>query len=281
MKLCTATALLFVVGALAAPTVPKSPAVSNSTVVAQKPALTDNLYFKKPTFPEKEWKCRAAGDTMAHLAILLAGLLAAPTAAVAAATTTTATATATATTTLKIFFLGLDKMPLAGSVIAADAAAVTLALECAPDTASDVCGLPRGGLTVTQGPKTWRVEVKLPMETGTAVISQEANCLIDPAADRATCTAAVPSGASYETVQTVVPGFASMMVPVAITAGAEKLVATKTSGGASAGAAHTAASGTVSASGTAGNAAGPMVTQNPVVAGVAAVVAVVAGVLAL
>lgn len=119
-----------------------------------------------------------------------------------------------------------------------------------------------------------------------------ANCKLDPAKDEARCTVMFTEGTNTKSTQTVVK-YSESMKPVQITAGAEKLTAANTndasaSASASATPAPTASGSTsgnavsktsaAASSSTGTNAAGPMVTQNAVWVGVAAVVG---GVLAL
>lgn len=119
-----------------------------------------------------------------------------------------------------------------------------------------------------------------------------ANCKLDPAKDEARCTIMLTEGTETISAQ-ITKKYTESMRPVQITAGTEKLTAANTndasaSASASATPAPTAGGSTsgnavsktsaAASSSTGTNAAGPMVTQNAVWAGVAAVVG---GVLAL
>ncbi|KAG5979103.1 hypothetical protein E4U43_006945 [Claviceps pusilla] len=105
-------------------------------------------------------------------------------------------------------------------------------------------------------------------------------CKLDPSADMATCTAVVSTeNHAIFSAQTVLSGYASMMFPATITAGADKLTA---SAGATASAVTSISSfssSTIRATSTATNAA--MLTTSRNGALLAGVAGVVAGVLAL
>ncbi|KAG5921128.1 hypothetical protein E4U42_005963 [Claviceps africana] len=195
---------------------------------------------------------------------------------------TSAVSAAQPTPTLQLLFLG-DKNPMVASVVADTAAAVTLAVQCPPGTASEDCGLPPEGVTITQGPKTWGLSLVVPAETGTISMCQ--NCKLDPAAADATCTVVSSSGIYSASSQAVLSDYTQMMYPVIITAGAEKLTATSgatataVSAASSSPSSSPSSSSPATATATATNAARLMVTQSGVV--LAGVAGVVAGVLAL
>ncbi|KAG5936532.1 hypothetical protein E4U59_004937 [Claviceps monticola] len=181
--------------------------------------------------------------------------------------------------TIPVLFFG-DEFPMAGSVIASDISAVTIAVRCSTDLPPEECGLPGGGFTITQGSSTWGLVYKGPKETdGTNIVGTE-NCKLDPVADAATCTATANVQGTTIDSNTVLSGYKHMMHPVTITAGAEKLAASG-DGGASAmlTTATATETGTATVTSTRTNAAGAMVTQNAAV--LAGVVAVVGGVLAV
>ncbi|KAG5999116.1 hypothetical protein E4U54_002055 [Claviceps lovelessii] len=212
--------------------------------------------------------------------LLLAVLLATPLALASSASSTSSLPLPT----VQVLFFG-DKFPLVGSVIGTDAAATTLAVQCASGTASENCGLPAQGVIFTQGPRTCVLDVTRPPETDTAPITMNQNCKLDPSADMATCTAVVSSeNHAIFSSQTVLSGYASMMFPVTITAGADKLTA---SAGATASAVTSisslsstiTATATATATSTATNAA--MLTMPRTGALLAGVAGVVASVLAL
>ncbi|KAG6273472.1 hypothetical protein E4U48_002853 [Claviceps purpurea] len=215
------------------------------------------------------------------LLALLASLSLLPSPTLASTSAPNSNSNANPSPTIPILFFG-DKFPMAGSVIASDTSAVTLAVQCPTGLASEECGLPGGGFTVTQGSSTWGLGFEGPKETdGTNIVGTE-NCKLDPVADAATCTATANIQGTAMDSNTVLSGYKHMMYPVTITAGAEKLAASG-DGGASAmlttGTATATATGTATVTSTRTNAAGAMVTQNAAV--LAGVVAVVGGVLAL
>ncbi|KAG5964731.1 hypothetical protein E4U58_003091 [Claviceps cyperi] len=205
------------------------------------------------------------------LVVLLASLLPSPTLA------TTSPPNSSSSPTIPVLFFG-DEFPMAGSVIASDNSAVTLAVQCSAGLASEKCGLPDGDFTVTQGSSMWALEYKGPKETdGTNIVGTQ-NCKLDPVADTATCTATASMQGTAIDASTVLSRYKQMMYPVTITAGAEKLAASG-DGGASAmlTTATATATGTGTVTSTRTNAAGSMATQNAAV--LAGVVAVVGGVL--
>ncbi|KAG6224763.1 hypothetical protein E4U44_004881 [Claviceps purpurea] len=215
------------------------------------------------------------------LLALLASLSLLPSPTLASTSAPNSNSNANPSPTIPILFFG-DKFPMAGSVIASDTSAVTLAVKCPTGLASEECGLPGGGFTVTQGSSTWGLGFEGPKETdGTNIVGTE-NCKLDPVADAATCTATANIQGTAMDSNTVLSGYKHMMYPVTITAGAEKLAASG-DGGASAmlttGTATATATGTATVTSTRTNAAGAMVTQNAAV--LAGVVAVVGGVLAV
>ncbi|KAK2606125.1 hypothetical protein QQS21_003520 [Conoideocrella luteorostrata] len=196
-------------------------------------------------------------------------------------------AIAAETTTINMIVMG-DKSPFVGSVIKADSSATTVHVQCPKNTPSESCGLPPDGATITQGASTWQWNWGF-SDSVLGVFTQNANCKLEPAKDLASCTVVKTSASVTQSTQTVESGYSSIMYPVTITDGADKLSAapgagatntiavsptasvTSGSGGASKTSAGAAATSTNAA-------AGPMVTRNAVLAGVAAAVG---GVLAL
>ncbi|KAK8931899.1 hypothetical protein VCV18_000428 [Metarhizium anisopliae] len=188
-------------------------------------------------------------------------------------------AVAAETTTVKILVLG-DESPFVGSVVNVDSSATTFAVQCPSGTPSDECGLPPGGATITQG---------------------ETNCKLDPSKDVAACKIEFTEGSQVTSSEVTESGYKTSMFPVTITAGADKLSASPgasaTNGGSNS-ASETATAKTTQASktsktsstgeagqpgeaaatSTTGKNAAPAVTQNAVLAGVAAIVG---GVLAM
>ncbi|KAG6246591.1 hypothetical protein E4U24_003605 [Claviceps purpurea] len=219
------------------------------------------------------------------LLALLASLSLPPSPTLASTSAPNSNSNANPSPTIPVLFFG-DKFPIAGSVIASDTSAVTLAVKCPTGLASEECGLPSGGVTITQGSSTWGLGFEGPKETdGTNIVGTE-NCKLDPVADAATCTATANIQGTAMDSNTVLSGYKHMMYPVTITAGAEKLAALGPGdGGASAmlttgtATATATATGTATVTSTRTNAAGAMVTQNAAV--LAGVVAVVGGVLAV
>ncbi|KAG6218760.1 hypothetical protein E4U34_003922 [Claviceps purpurea] len=213
------------------------------------------------------------------LLALLASLSLLPSPTLASTSAPNSNSNANPSPTIPILFFG-DKFPMAGSVIASDTSAVTLAVKCPTGLASEECGLPSGGVTITQGSSTWGLGFEGPKETdGTNIVGTE-NCKLDPVADAATCTGTANIQGTAMDSNTVLSGYKHMMYPVTITAGAEKLAASGDGGASAMLTTGTAtATGTATVTSTRTNAAGAMVTQNAAV--LAGVVAVVGGVLAL
>ncbi|TWU76437.1 hypothetical protein ED733_007015 [Metarhizium rileyi] len=204
-------------------------------------------------------------------------------------------AIAAETTTIKLIVIG-DKSPLVGSVINADSSATTVAVQCSSGTPSDECGLPPDGATITQGENTWQWNYGM-SNSELGVFTQKANCKLDPSKDVAACSVEVTRGSEVMSTETTETDYKTLMYPVTVTAGADKLSAspgasptnsgpnsaTATSPSQTAG--TSATSGTTEASktgaavtSTTGKNAAPAVTQNAVLAGFAAVVG---GVLAM
>ncbi|GJN80913.1 hypothetical protein VFPFJ_00857 [Purpureocillium lilacinum] len=204
------------------------------------------------------------------------------------------------TTTIPVLLPMFDKQKLVGSVVDADSTLTTFAVACAPGVKADECGFP-GTFTVLQGPSTWSLSLGVSMgdDTDVTVATQDSNCKFDAAKDVATCvgslTERVSNSDMHTTVSEVITGYKTLMIPVTVTAGVDKLSAAPgatqtgsqaTPTGTAASTMSTAASATASGSGSktgssasatgspssTTNAAGPMVTQNAVLAGVAAVV---------
>ncbi|KAG6125127.1 hypothetical protein E4U28_001131 [Claviceps purpurea] len=213
------------------------------------------------------------------LLALLASLSLLPSPTLASTSAPNSNSNANPSPTIPVLFFG-DKFPMAGSVIASDTSAVTLAVKCPTGLASEECGLPGGGVTITQGSSTWGLGFEGPKETdGTNIVGTE-NCKLDPVADAATCTGTANIQGTAMDSNTVLSGYKHMMYPVTITAGAEKLAASGDGGASAMLTTGTAtATGTATVTSTRTNAAGAMVTQNAAV--LAGVVAVVGGVLAL
>ncbi|CCE32180.1 uncharacterized protein CPUR_06040 [Claviceps purpurea 20.1] len=183
--------------------------------------------------------------TLPLLIALLASLSALPSPILVAATSSSTShpnPNPNPSPTIPVLFFG-KKVPMAGSVIASDTSAVTLAVHCPASIAPAKCDLPSGGYTFTQGPSTVGTEY----------------CKLDPVADAATCTATMITESSTIHSETALSGYKHMMYPVTITAGAEKLAASG-DGGASAmlttGTATATTTGTATVTSTRTNAAG-------------------------
>ncbi|KFG83900.1 hypothetical protein MANI_016816 [Metarhizium anisopliae] len=208
-------------------------------------------------------------------------------------------AVAAETTTVKILVLG-DESPFVGSVVNVDSSATTFAVQCPSGTPSDECGLPPGGATITQGESTWQWSLGM-SNSEMGVLTQKANCKLDPSKDVAACKIEFTEGSQVTSSEVTESGYKTSMFPVTITAGADKLSASPgasaTNGGSNS-ASETATAKTTQASktsktsstgeagqpgeaaatSTTGKNAAPAVTQNAVLAGVAAIVG---GVLAM
>ncbi|EFY87547.1 hypothetical protein J3458_002151 [Metarhizium acridum] len=205
-------------------------------------------------------------------------------------------AVAAETTTVKILVLG-DESPLVGSVVNADSSATTFAVQCPSGTPSDECGLPPDGATITQGESTWQWNYGM-SNSELGVFTQKANCKLDPSKDVAACSVEITEGSQVTSSETTESGYKTSMFPVTITAGADKLSASprasatnggsnsvsETAAGKTTQASKTSSAGEVgkpgeaAATSTTGKNAAPAVTQNAVLAGVAAIVG---GVLAI
>ncbi|KHN95830.1 uncharacterized protein MAM_06192 [Metarhizium album ARSEF 1941] len=188
-----------------------------------------------------------------------------------------------AETTTVSFLVPGDKSPLVGSVVNVDSSATTLAVHCPSGTPSDECGLPQIGATITQGESTWEWNYGM-SQSQLGVFTQKANCKLDPSKHVAACTIDVTAASEGTSTQTTVTGYETSMYPVTITAGAEKLSASPggsaRNGGSNSTSATATAASTASATGGSGTAAAttttrnlaPAMTQNAVLAGVAAIV---------
>ncbi|KAF4463385.1 hypothetical protein FALBO_9797 [Fusarium albosuccineum] len=207
------------------------------------------------------------------------------------------------TTTVDIFLPIVDKQPLDASIVGGSAEATTFAIHCPKGTPSDECGLP-GTQTVIAGPSTVHYTYSVEGDGDEyGYMTQDLQCSLDSKRDMATCSITMAqeiSGSEESQVTTTsAKGYLEFVVPVTVTAGFANLKSASAgdddaSAGASAtdsestgaskpkatGAAATDAVESTSAAGSdaaatpvsTDNAAGPMVTQNAVLAGVAAVV---------
>ncbi|RGP75920.1 hypothetical protein FLONG3_5500 [Fusarium longipes] len=212
-------------------------------------------------------------------------------------------ATAAAQTTTVNFFLpGFDDFAIEGSVVAVKGEATTVAINCAEGTDSSDCGI-QEARTVVGGPSTMDISYSYspPEEYGGGFIDQNTGCKLDPKNDVAYCSVEATNVISGVTesmaTSTALSGYKQLIIPITITAGAEKLkggdAASATASEATTadkpkatGAQVTESTGTAPAS-TSGasasdadatptpvesdNAAGPMVTQNAILAAAAIV----------
>ncbi|QUC22572.1 uncharacterized protein UV8b_06813 [Ustilaginoidea virens] len=132
-------------------------------------------------------------------------------------------ALASAETTVKLLVLG-DESPFVGSVVKADPSVTTVLVKCLHET-SDSCGLPPGGATITQGLSTWHWGYSFSSGDVTPVTLQvQADCKLDPDKELASC-AVMLTQSSVESSETVETSYSTLMYPVTITAGADKLPA--------------------------------------------------------
>ncbi|GAO16757.1 hypothetical protein UVI_02057950 [Ustilaginoidea virens] len=178
-------------------------------------------------------------------------------------------ALASAETTVKLLVLG-DESPFVGSVVKADPSVTTVLVKCLHET-SDSCGLPPGAVasdTNSMGPTASAGSGSQPSKTAASVGTGSGS-------QPSKTAASVGTGSENQPSKTAAGvGTGSENQPSKTTSGtASQATASSASASASA-----SASTSTSTSSKGTNAAGPAVTQNAVLAGVAAVVG---GVLAL
>ncbi|KAK7191606.1 hypothetical protein DPSP01_004787 [Paraphaeosphaeria sporulosa] len=162
--------------------------------------------------------------------------------AVSAQSTTPSSAAAKATgTILSVLVPGADNMTLVGSIIEVKSALTTLAVTCPSGTDSNDCGMPEEGMTITQGPKTVVMSTVMPEESGSPIVVNYGWACSLGGTTTAECTySAIPSvtgsvdpsilseynaqmTAQSSTTKLGGEELKSVMFPVTITAGAEKL----------------------------------------------------------
>ncbi|KAL1603925.1 hypothetical protein SLS60_005517 [Paraconiothyrium brasiliense] len=100
----------------------------------------------------------------------------------AASAQTTAPSSAAAKATgpiVSVILPGADNQTLVGSVIAVKSALTTLNVACAPGTDSDECGMPMGGMKVTQGPSTAVMSTVIAEESDPVVVTYGWECSLD------------------------------------------------------------------------------------------------------
>ncbi|KAF4952421.1 hypothetical protein FGADI_6779 [Fusarium gaditjirri] len=201
------------------------------------------------------------------------------------------------TTTVEFLLPMFDPQPLDASVVAVKGDATTLAIHC-PDAKATNCGLV-GTSTIVGGPSTIEYSYTMHPEVdgfGGGEIKQNMGCVLDPKKDVATCSVsqvAVLSGITDATSMTdSVSGYKSLLMPITVTAGVNKLngnddaSATEAAGSEATSAdkpkdtgakatdtadATTASSDAAVTPVSSDNAAGPMITQNAILAAAAVV----------
>ncbi|KAL1984544.1 hypothetical protein VTN96DRAFT_9044 [Rasamsonia emersonii] len=165
----------------------------------------------------------------------------------AAAALTAVVSAQSSTTTIQIFGAGPTQVPLNGvdaSVVDANAAATTLALEC---TDEQLCAL-KSPVTVTEGPSTYTLSAVFSTQTDgvDAEMTLMQNCHITSSTQGASCSVSLGieisgDGISTSTNTATATSFASDEIyyrPLTVTAGVDKLnrpQATQTPHGAAAG----------------------------------------------
>ncbi|CEI40375.1 hypothetical protein FVEN_g1699 [Fusarium venenatum] len=208
-----------------------------------------------------------------------------------------ATVAAAQTTTVNFFLPGFDDQPLVGSVVAVKGEATSVAINCREGTDPSDCGI-QEERTIVGGPSTMDISYSYspPEEYGGGLIDQRTGCKLDPKNDVAFCSVEATNVISGVTesmaTSTALSGYKQLIMPITITAGAEKLNGGDASATASASdsEATTAdkpkdtgaqATGSATTSGAdadatpsaveSDNAAGPMMTQNAILAAAAIV----------
>lgn len=144
-----------------------------------------------------------------------------------------------------------ERMSVVGSIVTVESSLTTLAVKCAPDTDPNKCGMPSDGMKVTQGPSTLIMGTAVPAwddsdETDTKfkdiVVSYGWDCKLHPGSASADCnyhveatTTGTPNPSllssysalmtpMYSTLPVTGKEYVHDMLPVTITAGAEKIV---------------------------------------------------------
>ncbi|KAH8735699.1 hypothetical protein BGZ61DRAFT_526748 [Ilyonectria robusta] len=202
-------------------------------------------------------------------------------------------------TTVNVFLPMYDAQDLEASIVAADSAKTTFAVNCPKDADSNDCGITEAQ-TFIYGPSTFYMSSSYSDSVYGSYV-QEITCQFEPKKDLATCAVSVvedvDSSTFASTSSIITSGYLDMLIPVTVTAGANKLVDSETASetgsettaaapasttgstaaatGSASGSESTSASGSDSAASTptaSDNAAGAMVTQNAVLAGAAVLV---------
>jgi hypothetical protein len=173
-----------------------------------------------------------------------------PSAAAFLALATVAVAQSTTTLTLLAPMVGPES--LVGSVVTVGPSATVYAVECPSgsygneDEEDNYCAFPDQRWTMTQGPETWEMEASVTPGPGyeeADEIYQSIGCHFDVGADSGTCSGVIGMNDQTSTMTEEVEEFTDLMMPVVITAGAEKLANTEaTTTGSSSGSETTASS---------------------------------------
>ncbi|KAM0343949.1 hypothetical protein ACHAPU_008004 [Fusarium lateritium] len=197
------------------------------------------------------------------------------------------------TTTVQFLLPMFDKQPLEASVIGVKSGATTLAMNCPKSADPSECGI-EGTTTVIGGPSTMELHYTMKPDVDGfdgGSINQDMSCKLDPKKDTALCTieqVAVLEDITSSTSTVVnTSGYKEMLLPITVTAGVDKLnggddasptgtEATTADKPKATGAQATETGSATSSEATAtpvnsDNAAGPMVTQNVMLAAAAIV----------
>ncbi|KAF5670877.1 hypothetical protein FHETE_4325 [Fusarium heterosporum] len=197
------------------------------------------------------------------------------------------------TTTVQFLLPLLDKQPLEGSVVGVKNGATTLAIHCPKGTDPSECGIP-GTTNVVGGPSTMAFHYTMKPDVDGfdgGSIDQDMSCKLDPKKDTALCTieqvAILEDITSSTSTVVSTSGYKEMLIPITVTAGVDKLnggddasptgTEATTADKPKATGAQATETGTATSSEATStpvhsdNAAGPMVTQNVILAAAAVV----------
>jgi len=167
------------------------------------------------------------------------------------------TALAASSSTVSLLLPGFDAQPLVASVVEEHPDSTTYAIACATPTDADKCGIV-GTDTVMQGPSTWAYTI---YGGGQIKELEKADCKLNSKLNVATCSVSVSEDAGKSVFRSTsiitYENYETLMLPVVVTTGPGK---------------HQTAGPSATAASTTGTGAAPMITQNAILAGVAAVV---------
>ncbi|KAL2148482.1 hypothetical protein VTH82DRAFT_2036 [Thermothelomyces myriococcoides] len=166
------------------------------------------------------------------------------------------------------------------SVIAAAPTATTYRLNCPPGADSSDCGVPPE-YELVYGPSTFGFTVAIEDDSAAT-----AACKINLSRDTADCVGTVTEGSSSTVTSEIITGLSSLLMPITVTAGLDKLAASTTGAGTSPTTAAStgtststststssgAAESTAATSSTQSGGVPPQITQNAVLVGAAALV---------